>query len=1052
MREKLEDELYPGLVYNNKLIAVLIVISTALFLAVWLAPVQYSHYQVKYFVAWHTLAECFSIALSVSIFTIMWQAHVADETRLRLNIVSVSFLAVAVLDAAHMLTFKDMPDWIVRTGHGNSIPFWFFARYAATFALIALVSPGRPKLKFSIQLKMLFVVGVIYITIPFVLVIADPRYGNLFIIPGRGLTNLKIGIEWGVIALLVLALLINNYTKRNARFYDTGAIILAIHLSILSELCFTLYSNVSGVFSVLGHIYKIGSYVFLYQGIAVTSLKLPFKQLAKNEELLLQITTNIRQIFLVSSVNRNAIYYVSPAFHEITGKNHLSLLNKPSLWFEIIHPEDRQAVRESLHIHAGEEFSHEFRMKDANGEMMYMLENVYPIFDSKNNVTRIASVCENITNRKILQQALSGNERMLANMINSLPVLIGYWGKDLRNIFANDTYARWFNKTSENIKGIRLDELLGDELFEKNKPYIDAVLKGEPQEFERDLINNRGEKRRGLLNYVPDVKNSEVFGFFATVLDITGIVKTHAELSRSEDRLLRSQSLGHIGSWEVDLQTGDAWWSQENYHVYGLEKGTPIDMHTALDLVHPEDRDDLLAVWDSSLKNQSTYSHEHRIVTPNNEIKYVWEFAEISYDDEQNPRMLAGCTQDITERKNAEFDRTSLQNQLMQTQKMESIGHLAGGVAHDFNNMLGAMLGYTELLKQTVFSREVEKERISKYIAEIMTAGNRAKELVSQMLVFSRNSPETQAEAPIIQLQPVINEVVNLLRSSIPATITINCNTNESAIYAQIHPVQLHQILLNLAINARDSIQEYGSIEITINEVAQSGYCHSCHNEYSGEYLDITVKDNGDGIEKELLGKIFDPFYTTKAVGKGTGMGLSVVHGVVHSMGGHIYVLSEIDRGSEFHVLLPITKHLSGAQVFESKLKRSENGRKLLYGMVVMVVDDEQAITSFLADLLMLHGARVKCFNHSPDALAEFLAEPDAFDLIITDETMPELSGTDMSVTMLKKRSTLKIILCTGYSNKVTREIALKKGISGFMLKPIKANELLEEIVHIKKL
>lgn len=265
-----------------------------------------------------------------------------------------------------------------------------------------------------------------------------------------------------------------------------------------------------------------------------------------------------------------------------------------------------------------------------------------------------------------------------------------------------------------------------------------------------------------------------------------------------------------------------------------------------------------------------------------------------------------GIIRDITERRQREKETVQMREQLAQASKMESIGHLTAGIAHDFNNILGAMMGYTELSQHLLASGK--PDAVGHYQEEIFKSGTRAKELIRQMLTFSRLSPdENGGKAPLTLLSTIVKEVVSLLRPSIPSTVELNYWVETENLNARIHPVNLHQILINLIVNARDVIGEYGKIDISLTKQHYDNVlCNSCKNAFAGDYAQITVKDNGSGIPEHILSKIFDPFFTTKGVGKGTGMGLSVVHGIVHSQGGHIYVESSKNNGTAIHILLPI--------------------------------------------------------------------------------------------------------------------------------------------------
>ena len=396
---------------------------------------------------------------------------------------------------------------------------------------------------------------------------------------------------------------------------------------------------------------------------------------------------------------------------------------------------------------------------------------------------------------------------------------------------------------------------------------------------------------------------------------------------------------------------------------------------------------------------------------------------------------------DITERKENEIEANRLREQVAQASKMESIGHLTAGIAHDFNNMLGAIMGYAEL-SQHMLAAEKPEEIVS-FQEEILSATYRAKELIAQMLTFSRLSPlDKGEEVPVTLLAPVVKEVVTLLRSSIPRTVELNCMIEDEDINIRIQPVHLHQIILNLGVNARDAISEYGKIDISITHYhGDNQLCSGCKKRFSGDYVSINIKDDGTGIPENTLTSIFDPFFTTKGIGKGTGMGLSVVHGLVHSLDGHIIVQSSAESGTSFNILLPLEMSAPSMDVV-TDVPVEVN----LKGIRIMVVDDEVSLADMLQKFLTANGANVVTFN-SPDlALEAFIQQAENIDLVITDEAMPGMSGMLLSEKLLEVKPDLPIILCTGYSEHATAESVEKVGISGFFLKPLNMNKLMQKV------
>ena len=403
--------------------------------------------------------------------------------------------------------------------------------------------------------------------------------------------------------------------------------------------------------------------------------------------------------------------------------------------------------------------------------------------------------------------------------------------------------------------------------------------------------------------------------------------------------------------------------------------------------------------------------------------------------------------EDMVERKAIEKKSAELKEQLAQSSKMESIGHLTAGIAHDFNNILGAMMGYTELSQLKLAAGKPND--IHYYLDEIYKSGTRAKELIRQMLTFSRLSPnETGDKKTITVLSPVVKEVLSMLRSSTPSTIELNFNIENDNLRARILPVNLHQILLNLIVNARDAVGEYGRIDVTLSQQHyEHKLCNACMMPITGDFAQITVHDNGSSIPESILNKVFDPFFTTKGVGKGTGMGLSVVHGLVHAHAGHILVQSSAETGTLFHILLPLEANEAQPQITSN----ASSSTSSIKGSKIMVVDDEPAIANMLIDFLSAHGAHIVAFTDPTQALEEFQKSGANIEIVITDETMPGMSGMSLSEKLLKLKPELQIILCTGFSDHATPEAAAQIGIAGFFTKPFNMNKLLDEIQILRE-
>ncbi|WP_162096666.1 hybrid sensor histidine kinase/response regulator [Desulfotalea psychrophila] len=378
-------------------------------------------------------------------------------------------------------------------------------------------------------------------------------------------------------------------------------------------------------------------------------------------------------------------------------------------------------------------------------------------------------------------------------------------------------------------------------------------------------------------------------------------------------------------------------------------------------------------------------------------------------------------------------ERFHLEKRLRQTQKMEAIGTLAGGVAHDFNNVLTPILGYSEIIRLRMEQEGLLDSAMDGYLGEILSAAGRAQKLVEQILTFSCSAEQ---KISLQYGQPVIKEVSRLMRTMLPATIKINLDLDEDCGRISIDPVHLQQIIVNLCTNSGHAMEgRHGTL--TISLVSEE------RDEGGEEWLEIIVADTGCGIEDVLLERIFEPYFTTREKEQGTGMGLAVVHGLVHSYGGRLRVESEIGCGTSFHVSFPVSEK---AVLVEQVVSLSE----LQCGSAdILLVDDDEQVVDVSAALLERLGYRVLPLTSARKALVLFLQDPSRFDLLITDLTMPDLTGVELCGEVRKVRPDLPVVLCTGYSEKISEAALGKVGINHCCLKPVSFKELARVVATV---
>lgn len=408
----------------------------------------------------------------------------------------------------------------------------------------------------------------------------------------------------------------------------------------------------------------------------------------------------------------------------------------------------------------------------------------------------------------------------------------------------------------------------------------------------------------------------------------------------------------------------------------------------------------------------------------------------IDVTDGPDGDLFVGYIRDISDRKKAEEEQHRLQDQLRQAQKMEAVGHLAGGIAHDFNNILTSMSGYMVMAQERV--RQQGDESLLKYLDRAEHAGKRARDLIQQLLTFSRGK---RGRPRPIDMAATVGESIRLLEHSFPASIEWTTDFDADIPPTMLDPVHVDQLLMNLCINARDAMQGRGPLHVSVTDERVVDVCGSCARPVSGRYLVLTVRDGGQGMSDEVRARMFDPFYSTKGPGQGTGMGLATVHGIVHESDGHIIVKSRPGAGTTMRVLFPPISPAAGETTFAAGADAPFTDRPLLAGHVLHV-DDEPLVCEYMCDLLESWGLSVSSRPNGIEAVRTFSDDPERFDLAIVDQTMPRISGVEVAKNMLKLRPDFPVIIYTGYSDEVDEDVVRTIGAHALVRKPVDASAL----------
>ena len=514
--------------------------------------------------------------------------------------------------------------------------------------------------------------------------------------------------------------------------------------------------------------------------------------------------------------------------------------------------------------------------------------------------------------------------------------------------------------------------------------------------------------------------------------------KIEEALRHSETLYREAQEIAHIGHWELDLPTNRLIWSEEIFKIFEIN---PTDFSESYDtflaLIHPDDRNLVDQTYRLSLKKKTPYDMVHRLKMTDGRIKYVHERGQSQWNEDGIAVRTIGTVQDITPFKEAELARERMENQLRQSQKLEALGTLVSGIAHDFNNILSIILGYTELSLEQVAKESILYENME----EIFNATIRARELVSQILSFARSQPQQKC---VVEIQLIIKEVLKLIRSTLPASINIHQSLATNA-KVLADSVQIHQVFMNLFTNAAHAMADcdtgFLSVELDMIDLDENDIKRFV-DIAPGRYVKLSVGDTGTGMAPDIKERIFEPFFTTKPVGIGTGLGLSVVHGIIKNHGGLILAYSEEGVGTTFKIFLPVADALEADATAILSVVPMGTER-------IFVVDDEPAIMSLLKRMLSSLGYAVETATDPLVALSMLKRNHGEFDLLIADMNMPRMSGIRLAECIMAEGASFPVIITSGLSEKITHILTGDTKILKILQKPIIKKDLAKAVREV---
>ncbi len=612
----------------------------------------------------------------------------------------------------------------------------------------------------------------------------------------------------------------------------------------------------------------------------------------------------------------------------------------------------------------------------------------------------------------------------------------GYYEVDLKGNFTffNNSLSRLLGYSPSAMAGMNYCECMSSENAQKVYQTFNQIYEtGEPAKgFDWEIFKVDGS-RGHLDTAVTLMKDAEgnPIGFRGIVRDMTQRKKSENALRESEAKYRQLLNHAPSGIYEIDLASGKFTSVNDVMCEYtGYSRHELLSMR-ALDILTEESQKKSIQRLEKIMNGEKVpTSVDYKIKTKNGREICALLNTKFLHDPEGRTTGVLVVAHDITEQKQAEEEKKNLEHQLQQAQKMEAIGTLAGGIAHDFNNILSVIIGYTELI---LMNAHVDSE-VRQNLKEIFNASKHARDMVKQILAFSRQNKQ---ERKPIQVAHIVKEALKMLRASLPSTISIQQKIEKNTGIIEADPSQIHQVLMNLCTNAAHAIDEKdGVLNVSLANVdLDQAAAANITDIRPGSYLKLSVSDTGDGIPPEAFPQIFNPYFTTKEKGEGTGLGLAVVQGIIKSLNGTITVESEVGKGSTFEVYLPIIKR--------ELAKEEEMPKPLPMGYErILLIDDEQPLVEIGKQMLERLGYKVDTRTSSIEALNLFKADPHRFDLVITDIVMPNMTGDKLADEMIGIRPDIPIVLCTGYSEKFTRRDASDMGIEAFLMKPLVMQDL----------
>ncbi len=716
--------------------------------------------------------------------------------------------------------------------------------------------------------------------------------------------------------------------------------------------------------------------------------------------------------YLSSSIS-NKILTINESFiktfgyqrKDIVGKNFENLMTPSSRhFFAEQYPRFLQGAPAS---------DHDYEMYQADGTVVLVQILSTIIKNDAGIPISIQRILIDITKQRRIEKQIQASEERYRQLFEQAPIGIVLFNTNFHVTHCNDNYLYLMHTNREQMINSDLRKIWNERMV---SILIETIQNGKKQWWEGIYQSTNDEKYISLRVTPLYDSQKNIRSGMAIIVDLTEKKHTQAKMNRLMLAIEQASESIVITNTEALIEyVNPAFEKMTGYSFEEVQGQNPCILQSGY-----QDKEFYTKMWQTLSAGKVWRGH---LINKRKDGTFFEEDATISPVCNHKGRIInyVAVKRDVTK-------EVTLTKQLNQAIKMEAIGTLAGGIAHDFNNIVSAILGYAEMVEMQVSHNDPVRQDIK----QIIVAGNRAADLVKQILAFSR---QEEKELKPVKIQYIVREVLKLIRATLPSTIKLHTHIDNNCGYVLADSIRIHQVLMNLCTNAKQAMEnKQGELHLSLSEKDINSLEISNHfpSIQSGRFLDLIVSDTGNGIEPNIIEKIFDPFFTTKKKAQGTGLGLSVVHGIVKNHGGEITVTSKIGQGTTFHVYLPVINMEQKKECPSVKQVSLPQGDEH-----ILLVDDEPLLVDLMKRILEGRGYIVDSYTDSRKALAWFNAHMHDIDLVITDMTMPNLTGVDLAKKILKKDPQMPIILCTGYSDIINEKQAKILGIKKYLAKPI---------------